>query len=211
MAQRILELREEGRDLNKMAVLYRSHFHALELQLELTRRNIPFSITSGIRFFEQAHIKDVAAYLKFITNPRDELALQTHGPPAAGVGGKSGRQNLERLQRRPPPAPPLAAALQKVSLRRSPRKPRWIGRNSPRPSPNWRSRKPGAAPPRMIQLVLEAGYEDYLQEEYANYRSRLEDLEQLAAIRLQFESVEEFLTQLALQTSSKPRTPCRPA
>src|ERR1051325_10630925 len=57
VAQRVLELRDEGADLNKMAVLYRSHFHALELQLELPRRNIPFSITSGIRFFEQAHIK----------------------------------------------------------------------------------------------------------------------------------------------------------
>ncbi len=65
VAQRVLELREEGVvTLNNMAVLYRSHFHALELQLELTRRNIPFSITSGIRFFEQAHIKDVAAYLE---------------------------------------------------------------------------------------------------------------------------------------------------
>ena len=67
VAQRVLELREEGVDLNNMAVLYRSHFHALELQLELTRRNIPFSITSGIRFFEQAHIKDVAAYLKLVS------------------------------------------------------------------------------------------------------------------------------------------------
>jgi len=58
VAQRALELRDEGVELSDMAVLYRSHFHALELQLELTRRNIPFSITSGIRFFEQAHIKD---------------------------------------------------------------------------------------------------------------------------------------------------------
>ncbi|MFO1488578.1 MAG: 3'-5' exonuclease [Verrucomicrobiota bacterium] len=64
IAQRVLELRGEGGDLNQMAVLYRSHFHALELQLELTRRGIPFSITSGIRFFEQAHIKDVAAHLE---------------------------------------------------------------------------------------------------------------------------------------------------
>src|ERR1035438_238037 len=47
VAQRVLELREEGSDPNKMAVLYRSHFHALELQLELTKRNIPFSITSA--------------------------------------------------------------------------------------------------------------------------------------------------------------------
>ena len=66
VAQRILELRDEGVSMNQMAVLYRSHFHALELQLELTRRNIPFSITSGIRFFEQAHIKDVTSYLRLV-------------------------------------------------------------------------------------------------------------------------------------------------
>ena len=53
----------------------------------------------------------------------------------------------------------------------------------------------------MIQLVLDAGYEDYLEESYANYRSRLEDLEQLAVFSRQFPTVEEFLTQLALLTN----------
>src|SRR6266850_682218 len=88
VAQRVLELREEGVDMNEMAVLYRSHFHALELQLELTRRNIPFSITSGIRFFEQAHVKDVAAYLKLVMNPRDELSFKRITQMLPGVGGK---------------------------------------------------------------------------------------------------------------------------
>src|SRR4030095_11449928 len=88
VAQRILELRDEGYGMNRMAVLYRSHFHALELQLELTRRNIPFSITSGIRFFEQAHIKDVAAYLKLIANPNDELSFKRLVQLLPGVGGK---------------------------------------------------------------------------------------------------------------------------
>ena len=54
---------------------------------------------------------------------------------------------------------------------------------------------------RMIQIVLEAGYEDYLQEEYTNYRNRQEDIEQLAAFALEFKTVEDFLTQLALQTA----------
>ena len=72
-----------------MAVLYRSHFHALELQFELTRRNIPFSITSGIRFFEQAHVKDVAAYLKLVHNPRDEISFKRLVRMMPGVGGKS--------------------------------------------------------------------------------------------------------------------------
>ena len=54
---------------------------------------------------------------------------------------------------------------------------------------------------KMIKLVIEAGYEDYLQEQFTNYRSRLEDLEQLASFALQFKSTEEFLTQLALLTN----------
>ena len=104
VAQRVLELREEGADLNKMAVLYRSHFHALELQLELTKRNIPFSITSGIRFFEQAHIKDVTAYLKLVTNPRDELAFKRLAQLLPGIGGKGADKlwkAFEREARRP--------------------------------------------------------------------------------------------------------------
>ena len=76
VAQRILELRDEGIDLNAMAVLYRAHFQSLEVQLALTRAGIPFSITSGLRFFEQAHIKDIAAFMKFAVNPADEVAFK---------------------------------------------------------------------------------------------------------------------------------------
>ncbi len=88
VAQRVLELRDEDVPLDEICVLYRSHFHALELQLELTRRNIPFAITSGIRFFEQAHIKDVAAHLKLVANPVDELAFKRLARMLPGVGGK---------------------------------------------------------------------------------------------------------------------------
>src|SRR4029077_8889107 len=88
VAQRALELRDEGTSLSNMAVLYRSHFHALELQLELTKQRIPFTITSGIRFFEQAHIKDVTAYLKLILNPRDELSFKRLVQLLPGIGGK---------------------------------------------------------------------------------------------------------------------------
>ena len=83
-----------------VAVLYRSHFHALELQLELTRRNIPFSITSGIRFFEQAHIKDVTAYLKLVANPRDELAFKRVALLLPGIGAKGAEKSGGIFQRR---------------------------------------------------------------------------------------------------------------
>src|SRR5258706_104142 len=76
VAQRVLELRDEGAPLSEISVLYRAHHQALELQMELTRRGIPFEIRSGARFFEQAHVKDVLAYLRLLVNPKDETSFK---------------------------------------------------------------------------------------------------------------------------------------
>ena len=89
VAQRILELRDENIDLNDIAVLYRAHYHALELQLELSRRGIPYQITSGIRFFEQAHIKDVTSFVRFVANPRDEVAFNRMVKLLPGIGNRT--------------------------------------------------------------------------------------------------------------------------
>jgi len=212
VAQRVLELREEGIELNKMAVLYRAHFHALELQLELTRRNIPFSITSGIRFFEQAHIKDVAAYLKFVTNPRDELSFKRIVRLLPGVGGKGADKlwsrfgsefkmpasELEKSETQKSPA--LATALQKL-LTSVPKKTAVAWAQLTATISQLEAETIRTNPSRMIQLVVEAGYEEYLQAQFANARLRKEDLDQLANFALQFKTMEEFLTQLALLTN----------
>src|SRR6185503_16083985 len=89
VAQRILELRDEGIELSDIAVLYRAHYHAVELQLELSRRGIPYQITSGIRFFEQAHIKDVTAFVRVVANPRDEVAFKRMVKLLPGIGNRS--------------------------------------------------------------------------------------------------------------------------
>ena len=89
VAQRMLELHEEGIPLEEMAVLYRAHFHSMDLQMELTRRGIPFELTSGLRFFEQAHIKDVGAFLKWVVNPRDEVAFKRMAKLLPGIGSRS--------------------------------------------------------------------------------------------------------------------------
>jgi len=225
VAQRALELRDEGVSLNDMAVLYRSHFHALELQLELTRRNIPFSITSGIRFFEQAHIKDVTAYLKLVTNPRDELAFKRLVLLLPGIGGKGadklyksfseqmsskqigdGRSEMGKTPSSDSPQLPspnshlLAAALQR-SVKAVPKKAaiawaQFTATISQLEAPDIR-----VSAAKMIPLVIEAGYEDHLKENFANYRTRLDDLKQLAIFAQQFPTVEEFLAQMALLTN----------
>lgn len=205
VAQRVLELREEGRELREMAVLYRSHFHALELQLELTRRNIPFSITSGIRFFEQAHIKDVAAYLKLVTNPNDELSFKRLVMMLPGIGGKGAAKlwtcfaekianPSSNVQSR------LASALQSC-LSVVPKKAEKAWTQFAITISQLEAEPVRSQPSQMIRIVVEAQYEDYLKETFANYRNRLEDLEQLASFARQFKTPEEFLTQLSLLTN----------
>ena len=97
VAQRILELRDEDVDLNDIAVLYRAHYHAIELQLELSRRGIPYQITSGIRFFEQAHIKDVIGFHPARGQSARRSRLQTNGEIAARHRQSQRGQSLERL------------------------------------------------------------------------------------------------------------------
>ena len=207
VAQRVLELREEGGNINRMAVLYRSHFHALELQLELTRRNIPFSITSGIRFFEQAHIKDVTAYLKLAANPRDELSFKRLAQLLPGIGGK-GADKLWKtfstaecgVRSADSKEACLASRLQGCAGN-VPKKAAVAWAQFVATIAQLEAKEIRDNASAMIELVIEAGYEDYLEESYANYRSRLEDLQQLAVFARQFPTVEDFLTQLALLTN----------
>src|SRR5476651_400503 len=203
IAQRVLELRDEGVAMNQIAVLYRSHFHALELQLELTKRQIPFSITSGIRFFEQSHIKDATAFLKFIANPRDEIAFKRLAQLLPGVGAKAAEKLWQSFQiefQTPKSKTPLAVALQD-SIARVPKKATLAWAQFTATIAQLEDETVRKSASKMLRLVIDAGYDDYLKETFANYRSRLDDLEQLAAFAFQFGTVEEFLTQLALLTN----------
>ena len=216
IAQRVLELREEGTSLNHICVLYRSHFHALELQLELTRRQIPFSITSGLRFFEQAHIKDATAYLKFVANPKDEVSFKRLVQLIPGIGGK-GAEKLFQLfqssrrgdeaqiqsgnQSEPPSvgcyiAKSLQACVKSVPKKAATGWAQFVATISQLEAAETRRH---AA--KMLRLVMDAGYDDYLKETYDNYERRLEEIQQLAEFAFQFGTVEEFLTQLALLTN----------
>src|SRR5205085_8702139 len=77
--------------------MYRSHYHSIELQLELTRRGIPYRVQSGVRFFEQAHIKDVISYLRIVVNPRDELAWKRVLKMVPGVGNITANRLYEQI------------------------------------------------------------------------------------------------------------------
>ena len=104
--QRISALVDAGRKLSDIAILYRAHYHAMELQMELSRHNIDYQITSGVRFFEQAHVKDFSAQLRFASNPADLAAftrfttlLPKIGPKSAERIHKFARQLAEKNQK----------------------------------------------------------------------------------------------------------------
>lgn len=93
IAQRIAELRAGGVEASEIAVLYRAHRHGERVQGELFSRQIPFSLNSGLPFFERAHVKDALALLKGVMNPRDEVSVRRVLQRLPGVG----RRGAERL------------------------------------------------------------------------------------------------------------------
>jgi DNA helicase-2/ATP-dependent DNA helicase PcrA len=197
VAQRLLELRDEGIPLREMAILYRAHHHSLELQLELTRRNIPFTVRSGLRFFEQAHIKDVLAYLRLVHNPQDELAWKRVLRLAPGVGTVTAEKIWLLVKTR---SDPLASLGTDEVLGALPRRARdavtklhelfealrAVGRDHPS---------------ELIEEVLKRGYDRYLVTTYDNAQARQDDIEQLAGYALSFQGLEEFLAELSLLAS----------
>lgn len=194
IAQRVLELRDEGVELHEMAVLYRAHYHSMEVQMEFTRRGIPFSITSGLRFFEQAHVKDVAAFLKFAMNPRDEVAFKRMIRLLPGIGTKTA-ENLWSLT-----ADALDGTLE-FSRLHGLKVPSKAVRTWEQFVHTLTDLVPAAGPLKpaaMIECVLFAMYDEYMQSKFSNYDARREDLNTLAAFSNQFETTEEFLSQLAL-------------
>jgi len=213
ISQRLMEIRDEGISLNDCAVLYRSHFHAMELQMELTRRQIPYLITSGIQFFEQAHIKDVAAFLKVAVNPSDELSFRRILKMLPGIGQKTADKLWTLASAGVIPDPNDLLATKHFSEQF------WLNITKGKvgasvPAKAYRAwsqvvktlrelndENIRGKVPQQIKIVIEAYYDDYLKAEFTNYQSRLEDLNQLAIFSRNFESASDFLGQLSLMTS----------
>jgi len=197
-AQLIAEKISSGIEPNQIAVLYRAHYQALEVQLTLNHRGVAYELRSGLRFFEQAHVKDMVAYLRILDNGRDELSWKRVLLQYGGVG----RVTAEKIWRYLSEAPsPLGYFLGDEILRVVPRGARG-GISSCRRTLDAALRaSPEGRPAVLIDAVLKDGYETYLQESYADALSRLDDLAQLAAFADRFSSLTEFLGEVALQTS----------
>jgi len=199
VASRVLGLREEGVPLSEIAVLYRSHWHALELQLELVRRDIPYVVRSGVRFFEQAHIKDVISYLRLIVNPHDELAWKRVLKLIPRVGNATANRIWERISAA---QEPLALVL-RADFDARPRSAADSWQEFVRLIGRLISQEALDRPGHQIGLILSSGYEEHLANTYENADLRSEDLRQLANYAARFDSTEEFLSELALVNTER--------
>jgi DNA helicase II / ATP-dependent DNA helicase PcrA len=186
IVEKVLEARERGLTLKTQAVLFRASHHSGPLEVELTRRHIPFVKFGGLKFLEAAHVKDLLALLRWAENPRDRIAgfrvvqlLPGAGPATAARVlehvGNSGLGGLEEMH------PPAAAAEHWPAFVETVRA--VHGRTAP-----W---------PAELDLLIR-WYEPHLHRIHEDAHMREADLGQLAQIASTYPSRERFLTELTL-------------
>ncbi len=198
VADRVLELREQGIELRDQAVLFRTGHHSAGLEIELSRRNIPFVKFGGLRFLEAAHIKDMMSLLRILDNPYDELAWDRVLQAMPGVGAATALSLTERLDDLavdgsgdrvaafisvdlPMPAESAEAyALLRATL--------GDCRGTPASQPSPAEQIERLA--EFCEVVFEANYDDAA--------ARLADLGQLAALATEHADRSSFLTELTL-------------
>ncbi len=189
IAQRILELREEGVPLAEIAVLFRSSFHSFDLEIALSRRDIPFVKRGGFRFVESAHVKDVLAHLRVVANPDDAVSWHRILLLLEGVGPKRAQELLARIGDVARPWEALAAAPARgKSAGEVQHLARLLGEVA------------GAATPgEQLGLIL-AYYGPVLRRLHPeDYPKRERDLEQFAAIAERYRSTTSLLADMALE------------
>jgi DNA helicase II / ATP-dependent DNA helicase PcrA len=187
VVERVLENREAGFALKAQVVLFRTSHHSDVLEVELSRRNIPFVKFGGLKFLEAAHVKDLLACLRWIENPRDRIAgfrtlqlLPGVGPAAAAgfLDALAGHdRSLLLASLRPPPKAagawkPFVDLIREISQPRS----------------DW--------PSELAQL--RGWYQPYLEARYEDAAMRAADLLSLEQIAAEYPSRERFLTELTL-------------
>jgi DNA helicase-2/ATP-dependent DNA helicase PcrA len=186
IVERILENREAGTILKQQAVLFRTSHHSGPLEVELTRRNIPFVKFGGLKFLDAAHIKDMLALLRFVENPRDRVAGFRLMHLLPGVGPASAQRVLDHMT---DAADPIAA------LANAPKPPR-CGEDWPDFCATVTQLRHSNWPHDLERARL--WYEPHLERIHEDADTRRADLIQLEQIAAGYPSRERFLTELTL-------------
>jgi DNA helicase-2/ATP-dependent DNA helicase PcrA len=176
-----------------MAVLYRANFHAFDLEIELGREGLPFVKVGGFKFTESAHIKDVLAHMKVLTNPYDRISWYRILLLLSGIGSKTAQKIFDAiLSEKSGLSGLFKIKIKKVRTRDFKRLTDLFSFIDSRP-----------------MSVAETGeiifnyYAPFLKDKYDDHPKRTRDLEHLLTIMERYETVESFLTDMALEP---PRT-----
>ena len=188
IAERVLANREEGATLKQQAVLFRASHHSGPLEIELTRRNIPFFKFGGLKFLDASHIKDMLALLRFVENPRDRVAGFRILQLLPGVGPTSAQRMLDHIVQASDAIEALANA--PAPPRAGEHWPAFLGAVA-----ELRSGRSGW--PAEIERARR-WYEPHLERIHEDATMRQADLVQLEQIAGGYPSRERFLTELTL-------------
>jgi DNA helicase II / ATP-dependent DNA helicase PcrA len=183
VVDRVLQNREAGFALKTHAVLFRASHHSDVLEVELSRRNVPFIKFGGLKFLESAHIKDVLATLRFVENPRDRIAGFRTLQLLPGIGPAAAARVLDALEDqgfaalRPPPKAaeawgPFAALVRQMTT------------------------QGGDWPAELHHLRI--WYQPHLERLHEDAAARAADLDSLEQIAAEYPSRQRFLTELTL-------------
>ena len=188
VAQQVLQRREAGVALRRQAVLFRTSSHSDLLEIELTRRKIPFTKYGGLKFLEAAHVKDMISVLRWADNPRNTMASFRALQLLPGMGPVNARWTQDAITE----AGGSMQAMRSVK----------VNSQSDRDYQRLvelmeQLREPGRPWPGQLRLVRE-WYQPHLERIFEHFHTRIGDLDQLEQLSQQFPSRERFLTELTL-------------
>jgi len=201
VAVRVEELMHEGTSPDEIAVLYRAHYHCMELQLELGRRGIAFDVRSGIRFFEQAHVKDLVAFLKLLVNPLDEVSWDRILQMLPGIGKVTSRKLIALLCA----GEPLADCRSSRVTVKVPKKAADYWETLCALMDVLCQSGQDAAPAEVVKALYDGGFAEFMRSRYSDANARADDIEQLIRFAWQYGALIDFLTELTLMSSSEER------
>ena len=195
------EMKRHGYEWRDMAVLYRSHFHSIDIEKAVVSAAIPYRLTSGVGFYERQHVKDVLSYLRLFADPTDELSFMRFISLFPGVGAVGAGKAWDKLSRRFSPLDPESRRLFGSVLGAKAR-PLWpavegaMAMAANRISDNESS---------MIVLdFIGAFYKDFLNREWDEKEAdeRLDDVKELANdMSASALPLDEYLADVALMTN----------
>ena len=200
VARLIREQLARGREPNEIAVLYRAHFHSIDLQMELTHSGIPYTVTSGIGVFEQSHVKDMISLLQILSDPLDKLAFSRIFTLFPGIGVKSADSLWVKLGGRCDLATPEGRELLLKTLKPAART-AWTPISKAIEAYFDENDDRHENVVNLVSSFLDEFYFQYLKKNFENYADRADDIREVSLEVARSGDLETFLQEVSLMSN----------